>query len=61
MFDRYSTVFIYLGDENKKTLLDLDSIDPLLRLVQGEDKTVRRNACMALGVMCAHRKLLSVA
>ncbi|XP_071087900.1 armadillo repeat-containing protein 3-like isoform X1 [Haliotis cracherodii] len=53
--------FVAKCDENKKTLLDLDSIDPLLRLVQGEDKTVRRNACMALGVMCAHpdvRKLL---
>ncbi|XP_046553420.1 armadillo repeat-containing protein 3-like [Haliotis rubra] len=53
--------FVDKCDENKKTLLDLDSIDPLLRLVQGEDRTVRRNACMALGVMCAHpdvRKLL---
>ncbi|XP_067661533.1 armadillo repeat-containing protein 3-like [Haliotis asinina] len=53
--------FVDKCDENKKTLLDLDAIDPLLRLVQGEDRTVRRNACMALGVMCAHpdvRKLL---
>ena len=44
-----------LGDENKKLLLDLESVDPLLALIAGEDRTVRRHAMMALGVLCAHR------
>lgn len=37
-------------------LLELQAVDPLLRLMQGEDATVRRHATMALGVMCQHRK-----
>lgn len=44
------------GDENKKVLLELKAIDPLLTLMQGEDAIVRRHATMALGVMCQHRK-----
>ena len=43
------------GEENKKLLLDLQAVDPLLTLMQGEDATVRRHATMALGVMCQHR------
>ncbi|XP_074650808.1 armadillo repeat-containing protein 3-like [Tubulanus polymorphus] len=48
-------------DENKKVLLDLGTVDKLLKLIQSEDRIVRRNACMAFGVMAAHpdvRKLL---
>lgn len=43
-----------LGDENKKLLLDLGAVDALLKLVQHEDRIIRRNACMALGVMALH-------
>ena len=45
-----------LGEENKKLLLELQAVDSLLRLMQGEDATVRRHATMALGVMCQHRE-----
>jgi len=44
------------GDENKKQLLDLGAVEHLLGLMQSEDRIVRRNACMAVGVMTAHRK-----
>ncbi|KAL8577393.1 hypothetical protein ACOMHN_060215 [Nucella lapillus] len=44
--------FVDKCDENKKLLLDLQTLDPLLHLMQGEDATVRRHATMALGVMC---------
>ncbi|XP_076446526.1 armadillo repeat-containing protein 3-like isoform X2 [Babylonia areolata] len=44
--------FVDKCDENKKLLLDLNAVDPLLNLMQGEDCTVRRNATMALSVMC---------
>lgn len=47
---------VFEGDENKKLLLDLEAIDPLLNLISGEDRTVRRHAIMALGVLCAHCK-----
>lgn len=43
------------GDENKKQLLDLGAGEALLKLMQSEDRIVRRNACMAMGVMTAHR------
>ncbi|XP_059157772.1 armadillo repeat-containing protein 3-like [Physella acuta] len=46
--------FVDKCDENKKMLLDLGTIDPLLTLIEGHDRTVRRHAIMALGVMCAH-------
>ncbi|KAH9523148.1 Armadillo repeat-containing protein 3 [Bulinus truncatus] len=46
--------FVDKCDENKKLLLDLDVLEPLLSLIQGPDRTVRRHAIMALGVMCAH-------
>ncbi|GFR96234.1 armadillo repeat-containing protein 3 [Elysia marginata] len=45
--------FVEKCDENKKLLLDLGAVDPLLNLIAGEDRTVRRHAIMALGVMCA--------
>ncbi|KAL5011438.1 hypothetical protein ScPMuIL_009989 [Solemya velum] len=46
--------FVEKGDENKKQLLDLGCMDPLLRLMQSEDRIVRRNACMAVGSMTGH-------
>lgn len=48
----------FTGDENKKQLLDLGAGEALLKLMQSEDRIVRRNACMALGVMTANRKYL---
>ncbi|XP_069047128.1 armadillo repeat-containing protein 3 isoform X3 [Lepisosteus oculatus] len=42
------------GDENKGTLVGLGAVEPLARLISHEDKVVRRNAIMALGVMAAH-------
>ena len=42
------------GDENKKILLDLGALDGLLRLINHEDRIVRRNACMCIGVMSTH-------
>ncbi|XP_061165176.1 armadillo repeat-containing protein 3-like isoform X2 [Saccostrea echinata] len=46
--------FVDKCDENKKQLLDLGAGEALLKLMQSEDRIVRRNACMALGVMTAH-------
>ncbi|KAL4230819.1 Armadillo repeat-containing protein 3 [Mactra antiquata] len=46
--------FVDKCDENKKQLLDLNAVEFLLALMQSEDKIVRRNACMAVGVMTAH-------
>ena len=45
--------FVDKCDENRITLLNLGAIDGLLKLVQHEDKIVRRNACMCLGVMAS--------
>lgn len=45
---------IFLGDENKTSLMCLGAIEPLSRLISHEDKTVRRNAVMALGVMASN-------
>ncbi|XP_041358509.1 armadillo repeat-containing protein 3-like isoform X2 [Gigantopelta aegis] len=53
--------FVDKSDVNKKVLLDLDAVDPLLKLMSCEDRIVRRNSCMCLGIMCASpdvRKLL---
>ena len=47
------------GDENKKTLLDLNAHLLLFKLLTHEEKTVRRNATMALGVIASHRKNLT--
>ncbi|KAK2168768.1 hypothetical protein LSH36_14g03039 [Paralvinella palmiformis] len=46
--------FVEKAEENKKTMLDLDVLEPLLKLVLHEDKNVHRNACMALGSMALH-------
>ncbi|ROJ70143.1 Armadillo repeat-containing protein 3 [Anabarilius grahami] len=46
--------FAEKGDENKTSLMCLGAIEPLCRLISHEDKTVRRNAVMALGVMASN-------
>ncbi len=43
--------FVDKCDENRVTLLNLGAIEALLKLLEHEDKTIRRNACMCLGVM----------
>ncbi len=50
-------LLIFLGDENKTSLMCLGAIEPLSRLISHEDKTVRRNAVMALGVMASNSTL----
>lgn len=50
----FAVVLIFLGDENKTSLMCLGAIEPLSRLISHEDKTVRRNAVMALGVMASN-------
>lgn len=49
--------FVDKCEDNKKLLLDLRAVDPLLKLMQGEDATVRRHATMALGVMCQNAEV----
>nr|XP_033787230.1 armadillo repeat-containing protein 3 isoform X5 [Geotrypetes seraphini] len=49
------------GDENKLTLLALGAVEPLTKLIAHEDRFVRRNACVACGIMSLNsevRKLL---
>ncbi|CAG5127477.1 unnamed protein product, partial [Candidula unifasciata] len=46
--------FVEKCDANKKILLELEGLNPLLHLITSEDKTVRRHAIMAVGVMCVH-------
>ncbi|XP_041095860.1 armadillo repeat-containing protein 3-like [Polyodon spathula] len=53
--------FAEKGDENKTTLVELGAVEPLSKLISNEDKAVRINAVMALGVMASHnavKKLL---
>ncbi|XP_033118258.1 armadillo repeat-containing protein 3-like isoform X2 [Anneissia japonica] len=48
-------------DENKALLMELGAVPPLLQLIMSVEKTVRRNATMALGVLSGHadvRRLL---
>lgn len=42
------------GEENKVTLLGLGALEPLCQLINHNNKLVRRNAFMALGVMSTH-------
>ena len=42
------------GEENKLSLLGLGALSPLCQLINHEDKRVRRNAIMALGMMAAN-------
>ncbi|XP_012995205.2 armadillo repeat-containing protein 3 isoform X1 [Esox lucius] len=46
--------FAEKGDENRSSLLGLGAVEPLSRLISHEDRQVRRNAFMALGVMAAN-------
>ena len=48
--------FVDKCDENKQKLLELGAVDALLKLVTVEDRIVRRNACMCLGVMASQGK-----
>ncbi|XP_029444566.1 armadillo repeat-containing protein 3 isoform X2 [Rhinatrema bivittatum] len=53
--------FAEKGDENKVFLLGLGAVEPLTKLISHEDRLVRRNACVACGVMALHsdvRRLL---
>uniref|UniRef100_A0A8C2CQL9 Armadillo repeat containing 3 n=1 Tax=Cyprinus carpio TaxID=7962 RepID=A0A8C2CQL9_CYPCA len=49
--------FAEKGDENKTSLMCLGAVEPLSRLISHEDKTVRRNAVMALGVMASNNEV----
>ena len=44
----------FVGDENRKALLDLGAVDHLLRLIGHDDRIVRRNACMVFGLMTSN-------
>ncbi|CAL8292925.1 unnamed protein product [Lota lota] len=46
--------FAEKGEENKLSLLGLGALSPLCQLINHEDKRVRRNAFMALGIMAAN-------
>ncbi|KTF89578.1 hypothetical protein cypCar_00007862 [Cyprinus carpio] len=50
--------FAEKGDENKTSLMCLGAVEPLSRLISHEDKTVRRNAVMALGVMASNKNVV---
>ncbi|TRZ00312.1 hypothetical protein DNTS_009909 [Danionella cerebrum] len=45
------------GDENKQALMRLGAIEPLSRLISHEDRIVRRNSVMALGVMASNNEV----
>ncbi|XP_026056789.1 armadillo repeat-containing protein 3 [Carassius auratus] len=49
--------FAEKGDENKTSLMCLGAVEPLSRLISHEDRTVRRNAVMALGVMASNNEV----
>ncbi|GAA6228343.1 armadillo repeat-containing protein 3 [Lates japonicus] len=46
--------FAEKGDENKVSLLGLGALEPLCQLISHNNKLVRRNAVMALGVMAVN-------
>ncbi|XP_004859976.1 armadillo repeat-containing protein 3 isoform X2 [Heterocephalus glaber] len=53
--------FALKGEENKATLLELGAVEPLTKLITHEDKIVRRNATMILGILTSNndvKKLL---
>lgn len=51
---------VFAGDENRAMLLELGAVERLLKHITSEEKTVRRNSVMVLGVLSTHRKLLNV-
>ncbi|XP_060017444.1 armadillo repeat-containing protein 3 isoform X1 [Lagenorhynchus albirostris] len=53
--------FALKGEENKATLLELGAVEPLTKLLNHEDKIVRRNATMIFGILASNndvKKLL---
>ena len=44
------------GEENKATLLELGAVEPLTKLLNHEDKIVRRNATMVFGILASNSK-----
>lgn len=54
--DRFIVYLSISGDENRITLMGLGAVEPLSRLISHEDKSVRRNAFMALGIMASNGK-----
>ncbi|XP_023078992.1 armadillo repeat-containing protein 3 isoform X1 [Piliocolobus tephrosceles] len=53
--------FALKGEENKTTLLELGAVEPLTKLLNHEDKIVRRNATMIFGILASNndvKKLL---
>lgn len=52
----FAVVIIFLGDENKSSLMGLGAVEPLSRLISHEDKIVQKKAVMALGVMASNCK-----
>uniref|UniRef100_A0A8C0LKI8 Armadillo repeat containing 3 n=1 Tax=Canis lupus dingo TaxID=286419 RepID=A0A8C0LKI8_CANLU len=49
--------FALKGEENKATLLELGAVEPLTKLLTHEDKIVRRNATMILGILASNSLL----
>ncbi|XP_074549603.1 armadillo repeat-containing protein 3 isoform X3 [Halichoeres trimaculatus] len=52
--------FAEKGDENKVSLLGLGALEPLCQLITHNNKLVRRNAFIALGVMSIHSDVKNV-
>lgn len=45
---------LLLGDDNKFYLLGLGALEPLCKLISNNNRLVRRNAFMALGIMATN-------
>lgn len=45
---------LLLGDENRVSLLGLGALEPLCQLITHNNKLVKRNAFMALGIMATN-------
>ncbi|XP_056155755.1 armadillo repeat-containing protein 3 [Lampris incognitus] len=52
--------FAEKGDENRVSLLELGALEPLCQLITHNDKLVRRNAFMALGIMATNGDVKSM-
>ncbi|KAM6167119.1 LOW QUALITY PROTEIN: armadillo repeat-containing protein 3-like [Erethizon dorsatum] len=46
--------FALKGEENKATLLELEAVEPLTKLLTHEDKIMRRNATMIFGILTSN-------
>ncbi|XP_051543052.1 armadillo repeat-containing protein 3 [Myxocyprinus asiaticus] len=49
--------FAEKGDENKTSLMCMGAVESLSRLISHEDKTVRKNSVMALGIMASNSEV----